>query len=416
MKKVFIKTFGCRTNIVDSQIITSNLKNNTIVYDEKEADIIIINSCTVTNSADNRVKSYINSIKKLANKELIYTGCGVLTKADKLYSSGMVDKVFASSSKEDISSILNSQKRVFQKGNLTHLDKTIIQDISNKTKAFVKIQEGCDFRCSYCVIPYVRGDSRSYQSSQILKQIDILANSGFKEFVLTGTNIGSYGKNQQNNTDGFARLLKDISKIKGVVRIRFGSIEPVQITDEFKELLDEPWMAKHLHIALQHTTKEMLNIMNRRNQLKSDLKLFEFLNQKGYAIGTDFIVGHPGESEAIWQEAVANFKKFPLTHLHCFRYSKRDGTKSATMTNQISGDIAKERLKELEYITKEKNYAFRQKQKSLKVLIEQKKDGFFVGYDQYFNHMKIASNKDIKNRFVTIDEYQVTKDINIAKI
>ncbi|MFY9082209.1 MiaB/RimO family radical SAM methylthiotransferase, partial [Aliarcobacter butzleri] len=322
--KVYFKTFGCRTNVFDTQVMMSNLKDFEVTLDENEANIVVINSCTVTNSADSTARTYINSLKKLPqNPRVIFTGCGVWTKGETLFKENKVDSLFGHSQKENINDLLLNEERFFEAGDLTHIDKTIVEEFVGKSRAFIKIQEGCDFRCSYCIIPYVRGDARSYSEDKILEQVTTLATNGFGEFILTGTNVGSYGKKQHTS---LAKLLKKMSLIKGVRRIRMGSIEPIQIDDEFKEIINEPFMAKHLHIALQHTSKEMLKIMNRRNKVLSDLELFEFLRENGYALGTDFIVGHPGETEALWKEAMENLHRFPLTHVHAFTYSKRDGT------------------------------------------------------------------------------------------
>jgi MiaB-like tRNA modifying enzyme len=413
-QKVFFKTFGCRTNVVDSQIMMSKLEDFDITLNENDADVVVINSCTVTNSADSTARGYINSLKKLQkDPRVIFTGCGVWTKGEGLFKENKIDALFGASEKQNINTLLKDDTRFFEAGDLNHVDDTIIDEMVGKSRAFIKIQEGCDFRCSYCIIPYVRGDSRSYDEAKILEQITLLASNGFGEFILTGTNLGSYGKGIEGK-DGLAILLKKISQIRGVRRIRLGSVEPIQITDEFKELLDEPWMAKHLHIALQHTTKEMLNIMNRRNKLKSDLELFEYIADKGYALGTDFIVGHPGESDEIWQKAMDNVRKFPLTHLHGFTYSKRDGTPSATMKEQVTGDIAKKRLQELNTIIGEKNYNFRQKKPSLEVLIEQEKDGKYIGYDQFFNQVEVVSDTDLVGDWIYLDKYEVEKKVNRA--
>jgi len=419
VKKVFFKTFGCRTNIYDTQIMIANLKDFIVVQSESEADIIVINSCTVTNSADSNVRAYVNSIKKL-NKKIYFTGCGVLTKGESLFKEKKIDAVFGASLKENINELLQKDN-FFEVGDLNHLDKTIITKMEGKTKAFVKIQEGCDFSCSYCIIPAVRGAARSYDEDLIIEQIKILASNGFGEFVLTGTNLGSYGKeiskNYKEKGDKLAKLLKKISKIRGVRRIRLGSVEPVQITEEFKEILKEPWMAKHLHIALQHTSPKMLKIMNRRNKLESDLELFNEIAEYGFAIGTDFIVGHPGEDEEIFNEAYKNLKKFPLTHIHLFTYSKRDGTKSALMKNSVRGDIAKKRLNLIKKLVDEKNYNFRKRlKKTLQILVEQKKDGFFIGYDEYFNKNKIKSELDLENSWVEISDFEVLNECNLAKI
>ncbi len=415
MKKVFFKTFGCRTNIFDTQIMMSNLKDFQTTQDEKEADMVVINSCTVTNSADSTARNYINSLQKLPKKpRVIFTGCGVWTKGENLFNENKIDALFGHSEKEKINTLLKDDTRFFQVGDLEHIDETIIEKMVGKSRAFVKIQEGCNFRCSYCIIPFVRGDSRSYDEAKILEQITTLASNGFGEFILTGTNLGSYGKGIEGR-DGLAILLKKISQIRGVRRIRLGSVEPIQITEQFKEILCEPWMGKHLHIALQHTNKEMLKIMNRRNQVDKDLELFEFLSSKGYALGTDFIVGHPGESEEVWKDAMKNLQKFPLTHCHSFTYSKRDGTPSATMKPQVNGAIAKQRLKQLDDIVKQKNFEFRKQQKSLDILIESSKGDIYTGYDQFFNPIEVSSSSDIVGDWIVCEQFEVKENYNVSK-
>ncbi|AXK48819.1 tRNA (N(6)-L-threonylcarbamoyladenosine(37)-C(2))-methylthiotransferase MtaB [Aliarcobacter trophiarum LMG 25534] len=415
--KVFFKTFGCRTNIFDTQVMMSNLKDFEVTQDESDASIVVINSCTVTNSADTTARSYINGLKKLSNNpKVIFTGCGTRTKGEKLFGENKIDGLFGASEKENINEFLKLDEKFFKLGDLKSLDKTVVEEFVGKSRAFIKIQEGCDFRCSYCIIPYVRGDARSYEESVILNQVETLAQNGFSEFILTGTNVGSYGKKMHTS---LAKLLKKMSLIKGVKRIRMGSIEPIQIDDEFKELINEPFMAKHLHIALQHTSKEMLKIMNRRNKVLSDLELFEFLSSNGYALGTDFIVGHPGETEQLWREAMKNLENFPLTHIHAFTYSKRDGTPSAIMKDMIKGDIAKDRYIELVEIIKDKNYKFREKIKNssikLEVLVEQEKNGIFTGFDQFFNQVSISSKEDLVGDWLILDDYLVKENKNEAR-
>jgi MiaB/RimO family radical SAM methylthiotransferase len=361
--------------------------------------------------------TYRHSLKKLPqNPRVIFTGCGVWTKGETLFKENKVDSLFGHSQKENINDLLLNEERFFEAGDLTHIDKTIVEEFVGKSRAFIKIQEGCDFRCSYCIIPYVRGDARSYSEDKILEQVTTLATNGFGEFILTGTNVGSYGKKQHTS---LAKLLKKMSLIKGVRRIRMGSIEPIQIDDEFKELINEPFMAKHLHIALQHTSKEMLKIMNRRNKVLSDLELFEFLRENGYALGTDFIVGHPGETQELWNEAMKNLHNFPLTHIHAFTYSKRDGTPSASMKDIVKGDIAKDRYIELVEIIKQKNYEFRQNIKNnkvkLEVLVEQEKNGKYLGFDQFFNQVEITSNEDLVSDWLNLEDYEVEFNKNEAR-
>ncbi|MCF6206120.1 MAG: tRNA (N(6)-L-threonylcarbamoyladenosine(37)-C(2))-methylthiotransferase MtaB [Sulfurovum sp.] len=415
MKKVFFKTFGCRTNQFDTQVMISKLKEFELTMDENSSDIIVVNSCTVTNGADSSVRNYISSMKrKNPNARVILAGCGSHSKGESLFADEKVFGVMGHSEKEKINEILKKEERFYEIGDLEHIDSTIVEEFVGKSRAFIKIQEGCDFACSYCIIPAVRGGARSHKEEIVLEQVRKLAANGFGEFILTGTNVGSYGKD--HNTS-MAELLKKMSMIRGVRRIRIGSLEPIQIDDAFMELLDEPWMAKHLHIALQHTSDRMLELMNRRNTFDTDLALFEKIASRGYALGTDFIVGHPGEGEKEWAEAIERVKMLPLTHVHAFSYSKRDNTASATMKPEVRGNIAKERHRELTAIVKAKNHAFRRSHtEGLEVLLENGKDGVFYGFDQYFNKVEVRSEEDLSSNWVLLNHVEVDTDVNRAEI
>lgn len=410
--RVYFKTFGCRTNLFDTQIMMKNLKSFEITEIEELADIVVVNSCTVTNGADSGVRSYLHRLQN-EGKRVYLTGCGVLTRGDELFKQNLAFGVFGHSFKEQIDSLLLREGRFSLKGDLEHVDSTVITEFVGKSRAFVKVQEGCDFACSYCIIPSVRGRARSLPLERIAHQVEVLAQNGFSEFVLTGTNVGSYGKDSGEN---LARLLKRLSTIKGVKRLRLGSLEPSQIDEEFMELLSEPFMARHLHIALQHTSPQMLRIMNRRNEADSDLALFEALAGRGYALGTDFIVGHPGESEALWREAWERFEAFPLTHLHAFVYSPRQGTPSSEMGERVAGDVAKERLRILQERVRENNYRFRQEKRPLEVLIESEREGGFSGLDQFFNRLEVRSSQPLAGKWLRVEEYAVEKEGNRAKI
>ncbi|MEA1955027.1 MAG: tRNA (N(6)-L-threonylcarbamoyladenosine(37)-C(2))-methylthiotransferase MtaB [Campylobacterota bacterium] len=413
-KKVFFKTFGCRTNVYDSQVMIDSLKDYEVTQDENRADAIVINSCTVTNGADTHVRSYISSVEKTSNAKIFLTGCGAHTKGESLLKENRVYGVFGQSEKQKIDYMLSQDKPFYDAGNLNFIDNTIVDDFIGKSRAFIKIQEGCNFRCSYCIIPFVRGNARSMDERKILEQVTHLTSNGFGEFILTGTNIGSYG---QDTKTSLASLMKKISQVHGVKRIRCGSIEPVQITDEFKEILGEGWLEKHLHIALQHTAPKMLKLMNRRNVYKQDKELFELLSDKGFAIGTDFITGHPGETTELWEEAMKNAKELPLTHIHSFTYSKRDNTPSAFMKPEINGKLAKKRLHELDNLIKEKNLDFRKSfNGELQVLIENEKDGLYHGLDQHFNKIIIKSDEDLIGNWIDINNYEVKEDYNFATI
>ena len=412
MQKIFFKTFGCRTNIYDTELLKSYIKDYEITNDEEVADIVVINSCTVTNSADSGVRNYINGVKRRGAK-VILTGCGAVSKGKELFASGIFG-VLGASKKSDLNELLKQEKPFFELGNLNSVDKNIVTNYENHTKAFIKIQEGCNFNCSYCIIPSVRGKARSMDEAMILKEARILAQNGYNELVLTGTNIGSYGKDTNSS---LGKLLANLGKISGIRRIRLGSIEPSQIDESFREILKEEWLERHLHIALQHTSEAMLKIMRRRNNAFSDLELFNELSSLGFALGTDYIVGHPGESEEIWAEAVENFKKFPITHLHAFVYSPRRDTHSATLKSDVSGDVAKARLKVLQGIAFKNNENFRKNHNgALKILVEQKNGDFYEGFDQFYNKAKISSQKDITKEWLEVSEYEIKPDANYAKI
>ncbi len=415
MQKVYFKTFGCRTNQFDTQVMMSKLKDYELTDDELSSDIIVVNSCTVTNGADSSVRNYISSMqRKNPDAKVILAGCGSHSKGESLFEDKKVFGVIGHSEKENINTVLKNEKPFYQIGDLEHIDSTIVEEFVGKSRAFIKIQEGCDFRCSYCIIPAVRGDARSHKEETILEQINKLAANGFGEFILTGTNVGSYGRD--HNTS-MAKLLKKMSMIRGVRRIRIGSMEPIQIDDEFLELLNEPWMAKHMHIALQHTSDKMLKLMNRRNEFKTDLELFRKIADHGYALGTDYIVGHPGEDEKEWAEAISRVKELPLTHVHAFSYSKRDNTASATMKPEIKGNIAKERHRELTDIIKAKNFAFRREHtQNLEVLLESGKDGVYQGFDQYFNKVSVTSDEDLSANWVFLNNVEVSNEGNKAKV
>ena len=400
--KIFIKTFGCRSNIFDTELMKNRLNN--IAKNENEADLIIVNSCTVTNFADRDLRQYIN---RYQDKKIILTGCAAYTQGEKLLNEKKVSAVLGHQYKENIDKFLDFEG--LKLGNFDFKNKETLKEI-HKSKAFIKIQEGCDFDCAYCIIPAVRGHSRSIDENIIINEVKELAQKGIKEFVLTGINMGSYGKD--TNTT-LSTLIEKLSAIRGVKRIRLGSLEPSQITDSLIELTQNGILEKHLHIALQHTSDRMLRIMKRRNRVNTTLPLFEKLADMGIALGTDYIVGHPGESEEIWQEALKNFKRYPLTHIHIFRYSPRVGTLSSKMKQDVRGDVAKKRAKILEDIVKKNNFEFRLQKKHLLVHIEDEKNGFLYGYDEYYNKIKLP-NKFQKGEWVRVENYEVKEDINVA--
>lgn len=430
MQKIFFKTFGCRTNIYDTQVMISQLLNANqsakssksfeVSESESEADIIVINSCTVTNNADKSLREYVSQIRK-QNKKIFFTGCALDSVGRTLFDKGAIFGAFGHSKKAQIHSLLKSQNPFFAPNDLSAVDSVAVQNLVGRTRAFIKVQEGCDFKCSYCIIPQVRGKARSLNRNLILEQIRTLAEQGVSEFVLSGTNLGSYGKDlPKNSRDSLPKLISDIAKIDGVRRIRLGSLEPSQIKGEFLEILDLPLLERHLHIAIQHTDDAMLKLMGRVNRFEKDLQLFESIANKGFALGTDFIVAHPNESDSVFESAIKKLEIMPLTHIHCFIFSPRSGTKSALMPNDTPKAVAKERLKRIKNLIQNKNFAFRfaksQTHENLNILVESKKGDYFYGFDEFFNKIAIKSSANLSHSWVKISDYQTKEELNYAEI
>ncbi len=408
--KVYFKTFGCRTNIYDTALMKSSLESGEVAQSEAEAEVVVVNSCTVTNGADADVRNYINRASR-NGKKVVLAGCGSVSRGRELYESGVLWGVVGGEFRERLGELFATKKPFFALGDLNATDKRVVSDFSDHTKAFVKIQEGCDFACSYCIIPQVRGKSRSVEMSVIKNEVSNLVSRGFSEIVLTGTNIGSF-------KPSLGILLAELSRVKGLKRLRLGSVEPSQIDEAFLEVMNESFLERHLHIALQHTSDEMLRLMRRRNRVGRDLELFESLASKGFALGTDYIVAHPGESEAVWSEAVANLRLFPLTHVHAFVYSPRSNTRSAELykSGSINGSVAKERLNEVCSIVSQKNFEFRQKCGALSVLVEKKEGEFWCGFDQFYNKTYVKSDENLAKKWVSVSEFDALDGGNFARV
>ncbi len=401
MQKIYFKTFGCRTNIFDTQIMTNAFGMHQITQNEAEADAIIINSCTVTNGADAGVRQYVNKIRaKKPDAKILFTGCGIDTLGQKLLDDGKIDGLFGASEKSRVEEFVNSSEKIVELGNKEFIDTAVISEISGKTRAYIKIQEGCDFECSYCIIPSSRGKSRSLPEDVILTQVQTLCDKGFNEFTLTGTNVGSY--------KSLASLITKICAIYGVKRLRLGSIEPCQVTDELILAMSHQKFAKQLHVALQHTSDTILEAMKRTNRYSTDKAMLDKLARLGFALGTDFIVGFPTETKEIWQDAINRVKDLPLTHIHPFIFSQRDGTVAAGLKGAPKGDESKARLKELSELIEQKNLEFRKQSSKLIVHIEENESGF----DQFYNRCDVEGAK--ANSYVLVKRYTILENKNSA--
>ncbi len=411
--KIFFKTFGCRTNIYDTELLRAYFSSAEIASSEEEADFVVVNSCTVTNGADSDVRNYLRRIVR-KEKRAILAGCGAVSKGDELFKERLVWGVLGGENKDKLRGFLQENRPFFALGGLKFSEKKTAVNFDSHTKAFLKIQEGCNFNCSYCIIPQVRGESRSVELAALVKQSEELVANGFSEIVLTGTNIGSF-------KPSLGALLQELGKIRGLRRVRLGSVEPSQIDEAFLEVCKEDFVEKHLHIALQHTSEEMLRLMRRRNRTKEDLKLFLKLAQEGFGLGTDYIVAHPGESEQIWQEAVENLQNFPLTHIHAFIFSPRSNTHSQELLNKfgaVNGTIGKQRLNQICELVKAKNLNFRQTQAqnnaALSVLVEKKDGEFYSGFDEFYNKCFVKSEENLSKKWVKVTNFEAKEDGNYA--
>lgn len=346
--KVGICSLGCKVNIYESELVTNILKNNNyeIVDFEDKADIYIINTCSVTNESDKKSRKMINRAKKNnPNAIIIVMGCYSQVNSQDID----VDIVLGNRDKSKIVEIIEEYLKTKEKKkiiyDLTKVDfeKMEITNFDNHTRAFVKIQDGCNAFCSYCIIPYVRGRVRSKNPNDVIKEVTTLVEKGYKEIVLTGIHTGRYGTDINTTLE---ELLNKLVNIPNIYRIRLSSIEINEITPGIKKLLKEnKVMAKHLHIPLQSGSNKILKLMNRRYNKEEFLSMVDNLRDiPDVSLTTDLIVGFPNEGEEEFNETIDTLKEIGFTKIHTFPYSKRKGTPAASMDNQVSPEEKKKRV------------------------------------------------------------------------
>lgn len=346
--KVGICSLGCKVNIYESELVTNILKNNnyTVVDFEDKADIYIINTCSVTNESDKKSRKMINRAKKNNPAAIIIVmGCYSQVNAEDID----VDIVLGNKDKSKIVEIIEEYIKTKQKKKIIYdltkveFEKMEITNFDSHTRAFVKIQDGCNAFCSYCIIPYVRGRVRSKDPEDVIKEVTTLVEKGYKEIVLTGIHTGRYGTDINTNLE---ELLNKLVNIPNIYRIRLSSIEINEITPGIKELLKEnKVMAKHLHIPLQSGSNKILKLMNRRYNKEEFLSMVDNLRDiPDISLTTDLIVGFPNEGEEEFNETIDTLKKIGFIKIHTFPYSKRKGTPAATMDNQVSPEEKKKRV------------------------------------------------------------------------
>ncbi|HAB66051.1 MAG TPA: tRNA (N(6)-L-threonylcarbamoyladenosine(37)-C(2))-methylthiotransferase MtaB, partial [Firmicutes bacterium] len=403
--KFNIVTFGCKVNSYESEYMREQLEKEGYQYidDYKNSDIVIVNTCSVTNMADNKSKKMIRNIRRdNSDAILMVCGCTAENHRDELDELD-IDILIGNKDKSKVVELINEYKKSNSKYKMFYNERRLdfedmeIDDFS-LTRAFVKIQDGCNNYCAYCIIPYVRGSIRSKPIEEAIKEIERLVDKGHKEIVFTGINTGAYGKEigKYDLTD----LIREISKFDKLERIRVSSIEITEINDKFiEELKNNKKLCGHLHVSLQSGCSDVLKRMNRKYTNEEYLEKVNKIRKVRPDINltTDVIVGFPGESEDNFLECVEFCKKVGFSKIHVFPYSIRKGTKAAEMEDQVPNEIKKDRARRLIEIDKKLQYEYNNifLNKVVSVLIEECNDNISIGHTENFLKVLINEKLDI---------------------
>ena len=411
--KFQIYTLGCKVNTYESNVMRDALLNKGYfeVGLKEKADITIINTCTVTNTADSKSMKVIRqAIRRNENAIIVVCGCLVQNKKEEVSKIDCVDIVIGNINKSKIvdyiEKYIEEKKQEVDVRNImnTNFEPMMLNNF-NKTRAFVKIQDGCNNFCSYCIIPYTRGNVRSKDKQSVLKEIQLLVDEGHKEVVLTGIHTGNYGAEFADYK--FADLLKDIVKIDKLERLRISSIEITEINDDVMEVIKENnILVDHMHIPLQSGSDAVLKRMNRKYDKEYFINKIKKLRKirPNISITTDVIVGFPGETKEEFEETIETIKKIEFTKLHVFPYSKREGTKAAIMDGQVDENIKKKRVKILLQLSKELEYNYMEKFIGKKVIFipEMAKEEYIIGHTGNFLNVKYRGNKNDLNKDIEV--------------
>ena len=399
MKKVAFITLGCKVNQYETNAMAQEFldKGYEVVEHTEFANIYVINTCTVTNMSDRKSRQMLRRVKEL-NENAIIVACGCYAQVAKseLEKIEEVDLILGNNEKKNIVEFVEEFER-------TNKKELKIEDVmyqkefvefgdvvyTEKTRAVIKVQDGCDRFCSYCIIPYARGRVRSRKPEKIISEIRKIAEKGIKEVVITGIHIASYGKDFKNENYRLIDLLEEINKIDGIERIRLGSLEPLLITEEFvSRLVKLEKICHHFHLSLQSGCDETLKRMNRRYTTEEFRNIVSLLreNYKDVNLTTDIIVGFPQETEEEFNKTYEFLKEMKFYKMHVFKYSQRKGTKAAVMKGQIDGNKKEERSQKLIELSNknEKEYNENYVGKEVEVLWEEEKDGFYKGHTKNY--------------------------------
>lgn len=415
--KVAFYTLGCKVNQYETNgMIQAFLEKGYKIVDFTEkSDIYIINTCTVTSISDKKSRQMIRRTKQLNPEAIVVAvGCYAQVAKDKLEEIKDIDLILGISEKTEI--IKYVEEEIKERNPKTYISDVMHQkqfvdfgsvNYTDKNRVAIKVQDGCNQFCTYCIIPYARGRIRSRKIENVKKEVEDLAQKGIKEIVITGIHVASYGKDLEENI-GLIDLLEEINKIDGIERIRLSSLEPTLITEEFvKRLSKLAKICDHFHLSLQSGCNETLKRMNRHYTTEDFKKATELLRKTypNVALTTDIIVGFPGETEEEFNITYDFLKEINFYKMHVFKYSPRHGTKAEKMPNQIDGNIKEERSKKLIELSdkNEINQNKRYINKNLDVLIEEFEEGYYKGHTTNYIMVKIQENtNNLQNKIVTI--------------
>ena len=449
MKNVALHNLGCKVNSYEIEVMQQKLAENgyVIVPFAPGADIYIINTCTVTNIADRKSRQMLHKAKKMNPEAIVVaTGCYVQTGEDKIEMDECIDLAIGNNKKKDIVEILEAFLKQRETGENAFVDKTLhhttVLDINHTdeyeemqlfktaehTRAYIKIQDGCNQFCTYCIIPYARGRVRSRKQEDILTEIRGLVANGYKEVVVTGIHVSSYGLDFLKKESGdylddvkdireavykqefLLNLLSEIQKVEGLERIRLGSLEPRIITDRFAKRLSEMGkICPHFHLSLQSGCDSVLRRMNRRYTSGEYYEKVEILRKyfENPAITTDIITGFPGETDEEFETTVEFVKKVNFYETHIFKYSKRQGTIAAGMEGQLTDAKKAERSDVLIALAEKNGHAFRERfiGHTIEVLLEEQKmingRSYMIGHTKEYVQAAVETDRDLSNRVIS---------------
>ena len=422
--KVGILTLGCKVNMYESEFVANLLKNNgfEICDFHDMCDVYIINTCTVTNTSDIKSRKMIRQAIR-NNPDACVVAMGCFIEANKDYQIPGLDIVIGN---KDKSKIVELIQEYFKKKNMikdlyanrfTEFEDMYIKEFPGRTRAFVKIQDGCDNFCSYCIIPFVRGKCRSKDKDKVISEISDLVSNGYQEIVLTGIHTGTYGSDKDYD---FADLLSEVVKINGLKRLRISSIEITELNDRVLSIIkDNDVIVDHLHIPLQAGSDEILKLMNRKYDLDYYFEKIEEIRKirPMISITTDVIVGFPGEDEKLFEKTIETCKKIGFAKIHVFPFSLRNGTKAEKLPNHLSNEEKKKRSRRLLEVSKELEIDYFSKfmGTSESVLIEQYRDGYSYGHTGNFLNVKIEGKLE-HNKFYDVLITDISYPYCIGKI